>query len=198
MDLLYSIPVGVALAAACGLRVFLPLLVLSLAARAGIVDPGPGLAWVGSSGALAALAVMALTEIAAYYVPWVDNALDVIATPLATAAGAFAAACTMLPHDQGVHFSSSLAAMLSGAGVAGVTQLSTVSLRAASTATTGGLANWIVATLENVGAGLLAVITLLAPVLGVLLLVLGAYLGWRWFGPRVKSVTKPMTRSQAA
>jgi hypothetical protein len=36
--------------------------------------------WLGSDAALVAFATALVVEIGAYYVPWLDNALDTIAT----------------------------------------------------------------------------------------------------------------------
>ena len=89
VDTLLSVLIGVGLAAACGFRVFVPLLVMSLASRAevGHLSLGPGFAWIGSTPALVAFSVATLLEIAGYYIPWVDNLLDTVATPTAIVAG---------------------------------------------------------------------------------------------------------------
>ena len=79
MQTLLSLGVGIGLAAAAGLRVFVPLLVLGAAAHAGWIPLTPGFAWLASPSSLAMLSVATIVEIAAYYVPWVDNLLDVIA-----------------------------------------------------------------------------------------------------------------------
>src|SRR5918993_243049 len=57
MDALLAICAGVALAAACGFRVFLPLLGLSVGVASGALKPGAGMAWVGSTPALIVLGV---------------------------------------------------------------------------------------------------------------------------------------------
>ena len=87
MDLALSIGLGVGLAAAVGLRVFLPLLVMSVAAYTGHLALGGGFAWLGSAPAIVMLGVAAILEILAYYIPGVDNLLDAIAAPAALIAG---------------------------------------------------------------------------------------------------------------
>ena len=82
-DLGLSIVLGVALAAATGFRVFLPMLVVSMASYTGHLSLGDGFAWLGTPAALTMLGAAALAEIAAYYVPGIDNLLDVLATPAA-------------------------------------------------------------------------------------------------------------------
>lgn len=80
-DLALSIALGLGLAAATGLRIFLPMLVMSAAAQAGYLPLSDGLEWLGTQPALIMLGVAALAEILAYYIPGVDNLLDTIATP---------------------------------------------------------------------------------------------------------------------
>ena len=86
MEIFLSICVGVGLSAACGFRVFVPLLCLSIAAKLSVVPLGSSFAWVGTTPAIIAFSVATAAEIAAYYIPWVDNALDSAAVPLATVA----------------------------------------------------------------------------------------------------------------
>ena len=82
-----AIGVGLGLAAACGFRVFVPLLVLSLAANWGYVPLAPGWTWIGTSPAIIAFGTATLLEAFGYFIPWVDHALDVAATPAAVLAG---------------------------------------------------------------------------------------------------------------
>src|SRR3954463_1520521 len=97
MDSILSVLIGLGLAAACGFRVFVPLLVMSLASRAGVghLALGPGFAWIGSTPALLSFAVATVLEIAGYYIPWVDNLLDTVATPAAVVAGIVVTASAM-------------------------------------------------------------------------------------------------------
>jgi hypothetical protein len=169
LDIIISICLGLGLSAACGFRVFVPLLGLSLAAMGGYVQPAAGWEWVGSWPALACLATATVLEIAAYYVPWIDNALDSIATPAAVVAGTLAMASVLT--DVPPLWKWSLAA-IAGGGIAGLIQAATVTVRGASSVTTGGLANFLVSTGELI---LSLITTLLALVLPVIAagLVLG-------------------------
>jgi hypothetical protein len=92
---LLSIALGVGLAAATGFRVFLPLLVASLAARSGALPLSDGFAWLASTPALVTLGTAAVLETLAYYIPGVDHVLDVIASPATLAAGVIASAAVM-------------------------------------------------------------------------------------------------------
>src|SRR5215469_6263095 len=87
MELLLSLCVGIGLSAACGFRVFVPLLIMSIAAKTGHLTLVPSFQWIGSDIALWTFAIATVLEIGAYYIPWLDNLLDVIATPAAITAG---------------------------------------------------------------------------------------------------------------
>ena len=87
METLLSICVGIGLAAACGFRVFVPLLLTSIAAMAGHVTLATHFQWIGTYPALITFSVATLLEVAGYYIPWVDHLLDTVATPAAIVAG---------------------------------------------------------------------------------------------------------------
>src|SRR6266704_2988656 len=92
METLLSICVGIGLSAACGFRIFVPLLLMSVASLTGHLTLAHGFEWVGSYPALVTFAVATSVEIAGYYVPWVDNVLDAIATPAAIVTGSLVTA----------------------------------------------------------------------------------------------------------
>mgnify|MGYP002682636025 CR=1 FL=1 len=92
LELLLSIALGVGLAAACGFRIFVPFTVMSVAALGGYLDLSPTFAWIGTYPALAAFGTATVLEVLAYYIPWLDNLLDTIATPTAVIAGTVATA----------------------------------------------------------------------------------------------------------
>jgi hypothetical protein len=173
LDLLTSIALGVGLAAAVGLRVFLPLLVLAIAGYAGAVPLSESFQWLATLPAVAMLAVAAVVEIAAYYVPGVDNLLDTIATPTALVAGTIAAAAVMTDLPPIVKWTT---AVIAGGGAAGLTQGVTSLLRLKSTATTGGVGNPVVATGELGGAATLSLLAIFAPIVALVLVVLMVWL----------------------
>lgn len=159
---------GIALAAAAGLRIFVPLLATSVAAHVGRLELAPGAAWLGTTPALAALGVAAALEVGAYLVPALDHALDVIATPLAVLAGVVlsAALFTDLPG-----YLRWTLAIIAGGGSAGLVQGATAVLRLKTGLITGGMGNPLVALAELAGALVLALLALLAPLVGVVLAV---------------------------
>ncbi len=85
MDVIIGVCVGIALAACCGFRVFVPLLVVSIAAQNGYVELGDSFGGMGNPLATVVFGAATAAEIVGYYLPWVDNALDTIATPAASA-----------------------------------------------------------------------------------------------------------------
>lgn len=87
METILGLCIGIGLSAACGFRVFVPLLVMSLASIMGWFESMQGFEWLSMPSVCIALAIATVCEIAAYYIPWVDNALDTIATPAAMVAG---------------------------------------------------------------------------------------------------------------
>jgi hypothetical protein len=167
MDTLLSICLGIGLSAACGFRVFVPLLVMNLAALTGHLHLAHGFEWLGSYPALVAFSVATVLEIAGYYIPWLDHLLDTIATPAAVIAGTIVTASMVT--DMSPFLRWTLAA-IAGGGAAGLVQGTTVVTRGASTATTGGLGNPVVATLELTGAVATSVLAIVAPILALALL----------------------------
>ncbi|PYI82483.1 MAG: DUF4126 domain-containing protein [Verrucomicrobia bacterium] len=197
MDTILSICLGIGLSAACGFRVFVPLLCLSLAALSGHVQLANGFAWIGSYPALIAFAVATGLEIAAYYIPYVDNLMDALAIPAATVAGILLTASTVTGMDPMLKWTL---AIIAGGGVAATTQVATTKLRALSTATTGGLANPVVSTAEAGSSTGLSIIALVWPILGFILVVLVliastfliAYVGKKVYGLLKRTKPEPV------
>jgi hypothetical protein len=165
-DAFLSIAVGIALAAAAGLRVFVPLLVLGAAARFGGLPLSSGFDWLASTQGLGALSVAVVLEIGAYYVPWVDNLLDTVAGPLAVISGALAVAAVTTELPPQVRWAL---AVVGGGGAAGVVQGLTSFARLKSTAVTGGVANPILATLELFGSFAISIIAIVLPLLAIVI-----------------------------
>lgn len=186
LDLGLSIALGVGLAAATGLRLFLPMLVVSVAAYTGHLPLSDNFAWLATPAALVLLSVAALVEILAYYIPGVDNLLDTLATPAAFVAGTIISAAVITDLPPMVKWA---AAIIAGGGIAGLTQATSAVLRAKSTVLTGTLGNPLIATAEVGGSLLVSLMALAAPLLTLVVIVVLLWLGLRWFrqisrGPR--------------
>jgi hypothetical protein len=173
---LIGVALGIGLAAATGFRIFIPLLVAGLAARLDVLPLGDSFQWLQSTPALVMLGTAAIAETLAYYIPGVDHALDVVASPATLAAGIVASAAVMTDIPPEVMWP---VAVIAGGGVAGLTKGTTALLRAKSGVMTGGLANPIVSTVETVGATGTAVLAIAVP-----LLCLAAVVALLWWATR--------------
>ncbi len=181
MEVLLSVCLGLGLAAACGFRVFVPFLVLNLAARGGFVALAGSFEWIASTPALITLAVATALEIGAYYVPWLDNLLDSVATPAAVVAGVVATASVVTGIDPYLKWTL---AVIAGGGVAGIVQAVTVGARGASSLTTAGFGNPLLATAEIGGSALLAGLAVGLPVLAAVVVLALLLLAARRLGRR--------------
>jgi hypothetical protein len=174
--------VGLALSTAAGLRVFVPLLLTSLAAKLGYLTLAPGLTWIGSDAALLAFATATVLEVGAYYVPWLDNLLDTVAAPAAITAGVIATAAVTPELPPLVRWTL---AIVGGGGAAGVVHAGTALLRLKSSALTAGVGNPVVATSELAGSLTLSLLGVLVPLLaGALVVVVLVVLARRLIGLR--------------
>ena len=176
LSLVFPLALGIGLAAATGFRIFLPLLVMGLGVREGYVPVSDGFAWVATTPALIMLAVAAITEIAAYYIPLLDNVLDHIAGPVAIGAGILVSAAVMGGYDPMLKWTL---AIIAGGGAAAATQSTTTALRGTSTVLTAGLGNHAIATGEIAGALATSVLAIAFPYVAAVLVLLLIWLAWR-------------------
>ncbi len=175
-DTVLSIFLGIGLAASVGFRVFLPLLALSLAAYNGLWELNASWQWLGSLTAVITLGVAAVVELFAYFIPWLDNLLDSLAIPLAGLAGTAVVVSTVAGLDPVVTWSL---AIIAGGGTATAIKGAAAGGRMASTLSTGGLANPVVATVETGTAAVMSLASILAPVVAAVLVVVVLALVYR-------------------
>lgn len=181
-----SVLIGIALSATCGFRVFVPLLAVNIGTRAQNVDGEPlielaaGFDWLSSDIAMMVFLVATLFEIGGYYIPWIDNLLDTVASPAAIVAGTVITASFITGMDPWLQW---LLGVIAGGGAAGAVQATTVVARAGSTVTTGGLGNPIVASVETSGAFLGSALSIVAVEFAIVVFVLllggGVWIWWR-------------------
>lgn len=169
---------GLGLASATGLRTFLPLLMLALAAKfelfgVRLIDQ---MDWLGSWPAIAALAVAATAEFAGDKIPAVDHALNALGYVTRPVAGAVAAGSVFWSVDP---TTAAVAGLIVGAPAALAFNAAQTGARVASTATTAGLGNPLVSFIEDVVSFLTVLIAFLAPVLIPLALVVLAVVLFR-------------------
>jgi len=165
MEALLGIALGIGLAAATGLRAFLPLLIAGMAARADLIPLTDAFSWLATTPALVTLGAAAVVETLAYYVPGLDHVLDVLAGPAAMAAGVVASASVMTDVPPYVLWP---VAIIAGGGIAGLTKGGAALVRAKTGLATAGVANPVVSTAETVGAAGLTALAIAVPVLCLL------------------------------
>jgi len=179
-ELITAAAIGIGLAASAGFRVFVPMLVAAIAAKAGILPLNESFQWLASWTSIVILGTATVVEIMAYYIPVVDNLLDTIATPLAVVAGTLLLT-SVLPIDSELMKWITGAAL--GGGSAAVVQTGSALTRLTSTKLTAGLGNPVVATVENVAATGTSILSLVIPFFIIalfLLLVIFLFTSLRW------------------
>lgn len=179
METALGIIIGIGLSAACGFRIFVPLLIMNLAVSGGLLHLPAGFEWLGGPYATVAFGTATAFEILGYYIPGVDHVLDIIATPAAVVAGTITTASMAVDLSP---FMKWTLALIAGGGVAGLVQGTTVALRAKSSLATAGTANFLVASLELVGAVILALLAILLPVACLILILLFFFFAFRKIG----------------
>lgn len=169
---------GLGLAAATGLRAFLPLLLLGIAARFQLfgVTLNEHVAWIGSDGALIALGLATAIELLADKVPILDHALSAIGTVTRPLAAILAAGSVFAGVDPMI---AAVAGVIIGAPTALAFHAAQSGTRVASTATTGGLANPVVSVIEDLLAVGTVLLAFVAPLLVPLVLLVLLWLIWR-------------------
>jgi hypothetical protein len=170
---LLSIALGVGLAAAAGFRIFVPLLIAGIAARADWIPLNDGFAWLQSTPALITFGTAAVFETLAYYIPGVDHVLDVVAGPAAVVAGVLASASVMTNLSPAALWPL---AIIAGGGAAGLTKGGSALVRAKTGIATAGLGNPVVSTAETASATGLSILAILLPIVCLLFVI--AILVW--------------------
>jgi hypothetical protein len=178
VDIVLSVCIGIALAATCGFRIFIPLLALSIAGMTGFIDLGAGFQWMGTLPAVIIFGAATVAEVLAYFIPIVDNILDAASVPLSAVAGAFVAAAAITEVSPGVQWTL---AIVAGGGLATATSLVSNAVHAASTLTTGGAANPAVSAVESTGSAFASILAIVVPILAVIAIAIGIVLIYRYF-----------------
>lgn len=186
MELVLAAMAGISIAAACGLRAFLPLLALAGGARIGLVQLSPTMAWLSGDAVILALTTATIIELLADKIPALDHVLDTVSTIIRPLAAAFAAWVGIA----GLHPMLGMsAALVMGAGALGVHALK-AKTRVGSSALTLGTANPVLSFIEDAITVTISAVALLAPILGAILVSLGIFLCWRIFSrPRAVALT---------
>ena len=174
MEVIIALCLGVTLSAACGFRVFVPPLAMSLAAKYGHFPLSSGFEWLGTTEAAIALSIATILEVSAYYIPIVDNLLDTVQIPLAMGIGTAITAATLGHTDPVLQWTL---AAIAGGGTAGLMGSFASLTRLASTGITGGLGNFIIATIEAVGSISLSILGITFPLWTAAIVVAALVIG---------------------
>ncbi len=184
-ETILSFLLGIGLSAAVGFRVFVPMLIVSLASMVGIIHLAPGFEWLGTPVAALVFAVATLVELLGFLVPWISNALDGLATPAATIAGVIMMAAVLTDMHPVARWAL---AIIAGGGVALTVQGATVVTRAVAAGATGGVANPIVAILEAIGAFVVTVTTIIIPMIMGMIILIAVILVLRIVIPKFRAI----------
>ena len=168
-ETIFSILIGIGLAASVGFRIFVPLFALSIAAHYNVIPLNESWAWVGSSAAIITLGVATIVEILAYFIPWLDNILDSVAIPLAAIAGTAVMVSTVAGLDPVMTWAL---AIIAGGGTAAAVQTSSAATRLTSTATTAGIANPILATVETGTSIVMSLLSIFVPIIAIIFVII--------------------------
>ena len=169
LQILIQVMLGIALSAVCGYRIFVPFLAMGIAGMAGYIQFADGFAWISSWPALLVFGVATILEIAAYFIPHIDNILNAIALPAGAVAGIIVAASVISDMDPMLKWTL---AIIAGGGAATVTGLLSNGVHQLSTAVSAGFANPVVSGAESVGTVAASVISIAMPIVGVALFVM--------------------------
>ena len=177
-EIIISVFLGIGLAAAVGFRIFLPLLILSVAGYYEVIPLNESWQWVGSMAAIITMAVAAVIELFGYYIPWLDNLLDTIALPLATLAGTAVMVATVTDLNPVVTWAL---AIIAGGGTAAAIKGNASAARLTSTASTAGIANPIITTVETAIAALMSFASIFIPILAFIFVLVLFFLIVRFY-----------------
>lgn len=171
--LLVSIFLAIGLSAACGFRIFIPPLTYGLLYKAELVQLDTSWNWIGNDWVVAVLFLAAIIEIFGNLIPWVDNLLDILATPTSIMAGTILSASCLSDFSPGLQW---ILSVTSGVLITGGFQLTTISLRGMSSVFTGGLINPIFSIIEDLISFGITLTIIFSPIIGIIVIFLIALL----------------------
>lgn len=183
-ETIVSILLGVSLAAAVGFRIFVPLLVMSIASMAGYLNLSSGFEWISTFPAIIVFAAATIFELAAYFIPFIDNLLDTISAPTAVIAGSMVMASSIVELDPLLKWTL---AIIAGGGAAGLVQGLTTITRGASSLTTGGIGNPVVSTAEAGASFGISIFAIFFPlIVGIFIVLFLVWVSKKVFNKLVK------------
>jgi uncharacterized membrane protein len=201
LAILVQLAAGLALAACCGLRAFLPPLLLGLAGRFGVSEIllgrpilSPTFEWLSSTPALVIFGVAVVFEVLADKVPALDHLLDMVQTAVRPLAGALVVAASFSPLGP---LPAGVFGLVAGTPVAGVVHLGKAKIRALSTLGTGGLGSPVLSVIEDAATLIGSTLALVTAIVALVLIGIGAFITFRIvrsFLRRVGRLRQDLTR----
>lgn len=189
-EIIAAVAAGIGLSASCGFRVFVPMLIAAIAAKTGILPVQEGFQWLESWVAIICFGTATVAEILAYYIPFIDNLLDTVTTPLALGAGTLLMT-SVLPIDNDLL--KWITGFIIGGGAAATIQGGSVLTRLASSKFTAGTGNAVVATGEHAAAFGTSALSLFLPLIIAALVILAVVYLLTRFGKKLFSINKRKT-----
>lgn len=177
IQIILSVLLGLGLSSAVGFRIFVPALVTCVAAHYNVIELSESMRWMGTVPAIITCGVATLLEIVGYYIPFIDNGLDLIAAPAAAICGTLLMGGTIVEMDPMIKWPISI---IAGGGLASTIHGSTSLVRAKSSGFTAGMANPVVSTLEAIVAFVMSIISIILPVFAAILILWLVYKIVRW------------------
>ena len=163
-----SFCLAIGLSAACGFRVFIPPLIYGIFYKANLVELSDSFGWIGNDWIITLLIFASIIELLATFIPYIDNLLDIIATPASIISGTILSFSSLSNLDPGLQW---ILSIICGVGITGSFQVSTVTLREIFTSLTGGLVNPFFAFLEDIIVLFISISTILIPIMGFIITI---------------------------
>lgn len=176
MELLSGLLSSLGLSGAAGLNAFVPLLLVGVLSRFGVLGLNEPFDLLGNTWVLVGIGVLGLLDFVGDKIPGVDHALHLLGGVVNTAAGA-----VLFAAQTGVADVPPALSMALGVIVAGGVHATRAAVRPVATASTGGLGNPVVSGVEDGTSVLLSVLAVFAPVVGAVVLAVVAVLGVRFW-----------------
>jgi glucan phosphoethanolaminetransferase (alkaline phosphatase superfamily) len=169
METVSAIALGIGLSASAGFRAFIPLLIAGIASHFGVLPLGESFEWMGSTLALICFGAAAVLEVLAYYIPFIDNLIDTIATPLSIVAGTLLMTSVFPAENEWMKW---ILGFIVGGGAAATIQSGSTITRLFSSKFTAGAGNPVVSTTEGVAATGFSILSLIIPIIVAILIVI--------------------------
>ncbi|MCQ3931506.1 MAG: DUF4126 domain-containing protein [Chloroflexi bacterium] len=175
---------GLGLSTSAGLNAYLPLILMNLAAQAGIIDTkGVPAEVLTSKPALVVFLILLVIETVADKIPAVDSVNDIINTAIRPTAGAL----MMVVSTSGMSGQVdpevlTIMSLLAGSASAGSVHAVKATARPVVTLSTAGMGNMVVSVLEDILAIFISLVALLIPFFVVFFMAsfVGLILWWIW------------------